>query len=435
MSNESIKVITVAELNRYVAALLGSKEVLQDLRINAEISGLRRYPSGHIYFNLKDERAQVSCVMFRGHANTLTFEPKDGQSVIASAKAGMYERDGRFQLYVTAMEEEGLGDLHAAFERLKQQLALEGLFEQERKRPIPYLPKTIGVVTSPQGAVIRDIMNVLDRRFPGFRLILAPAAVQGKVAGRELARAVENLNTQGEADVIIIGRGGGSIEDLWAFNEEVVARAVFASRIPVISAVGHETDFTICDYVADMRAPTPSAAAELAVPIRSDLEQYLDEQSENLNRALKQRASVSALRLRQLESADVMRDPKVLLHMRADRVERLEDRMVQAVTSQANRASTAVVRYENRLSSLLDRSISARRERLGALAGRLDALSPLSVLRRGYGFVTDSEGHTVTSIQELSKDACIDIRLADGVASARVEERRVIEESVQKDES
>lgn len=428
MPNDPIKVISVAELNRYIAALLGSKPVLQDLRINAEISGLRRYPSGHIYFNLKDERAQVACVMFRGHAQRLTFEPKDGQAVIASAKAGLYERDGRFQLYITALEEEGQGDLHAAYEALRLKLESEGLFDEERKRRIPQLPRTIGVVTSSQGAVLRDILNVLHRRFPGFRLILAPAAVQGQGAGRQLARALENLNRDGRADVIIIGRGGGSLEDLWAFNEEVVARAIFASSIPVISAVGHETDFTIADYTADLRAPTPSAAAELAVPIRSDLEQYLDEQAESLSRMLKQKAQLAATHLHRLESSEVMRDPSVIFRARRERIQRLEQRITQVVNGQAHRASTTLLRYENSLDSLMDRLLSRRRERLGSLAGSLDALSPLNVLQRGYGFVTGPTGRTVTSIDDMEQDALIKVRLADGEADCRVEERRRIDD-------
>ena len=258
--------LSVSQLNEYVRRLLAGDPMLRSLRVQGEISGFKRYTSGHLYFTLKDETASVSCVMFRTAAESLDFRPQDGQRVTISGSASLYPQRGQYQLYVERMQREGVGELYMRFEALKRKLAAEGLFDQAIKKEIPAYPRVIGVATSPTGAVLRDIVRVARRRDPNISILLAPTSVQGAGAAAEIVQAIELLNRQGEADVILCGRGGGSIEDLWPFNEEIVARAIRASKIPVISCVGHETDFTIADFAADLRAPTPSAAAELAVP-------------------------------------------------------------------------------------------------------------------------------------------------------------------------
>ena len=271
--------LSVSELNEYARKLLATDPLLRGLEVTGEISGYKHHYSGHRYFSLKDEAARVQCVMFRQSAVGLDFEPADGMRVTVRASASIFPRDGSFQLYVNGMKKAGQGDLYARFEKLKQKLLAEGLFDPARKRDIPQMPRVIGIATSQTGAAIRDIIQVARRRNPNVGILIAPCAVQGQDAAQEIVRAIEHLNTNGESDVILVGRGGGSIEDLWAFNEEIVARAIAASRIPVISCVGHEVDFTIADFVADLRAPTPSAAAELAVPelaaLRADLNAVL----------------------------------------------------------------------------------------------------------------------------------------------------------------
>ncbi|HBP37734.1 MAG TPA: exodeoxyribonuclease VII large subunit, partial [Clostridiales bacterium] len=355
--------ISVAQLNRYVAALLDRDANLNPVLVKGEISGFKSYASGHLYFTLKDDEAAVSCVMFKGQTAKLRFRPADGLKVIVTAKASLYDRDGRFQLYVSDMTADGLGDLYLAYEQLKKRLAAEGLFDVDRKKKLPVLPRAIGVVTSPSGAVIRDIINVLSRRFPNFCLKLIPVQVQGEGAAASIAAAVRRFNERADVDVLIVGRGGGSMEDLWAFNEEIVARAVYASRIPVISAVGHETDFTICDFVADLRAPTPSAAAELAMPIRREQELMLLQAQNRLKLALGSRLDKQRQRLAHLSQNKIFRQPYALTDRRRLDLDRVRQKLCQT----------------------MQQTHSQQDRRFSVLAGKLDALSPLKVLARGYG--------------------------------------------------
>lgn len=385
--------ISVSELNLRAKALLERDPLLSSVSVRGELSGCKMYASGHLYFSLKDEQASVSCVMFRRDAVSLRFRPIDGTKVTVTARASLYERDGKFQLYVTEMSAAGVGDLFLAFEQLKQRLQGEGLFDDAHKKPLPLLPRRIGVVTSPSGAVIRDIIHVLARRFPNFSLQLVPVPVQGDGAAAKIAAAIRLLNDRGEVDVIIVGRGGGSIEDLWAFNEEVVARAVYAAHIPVISAVGHETDYTICDFVADKRAPTPSAAAELTMPVRDELEDALRRQRNRLVQALRSRASLASERLARLAGNRIFREPYLLVERRQADLDRMRERQQTATR----------------------RRVLDARSQLNFLSGKLDSMSPLKVLARGYGLVTDpASGRPLTSVRAVQTGDPIRVSLSDG---------------------
>ena len=391
--------ISVAQLNRYVSALLERDEKLNPVLVKGEISGFKAYASGHYYFNLKDDEATVNCVMFKGQAVKLRFRPTDGLKVIVTAKASIYDRDGRFQLYVSEMTADGLGDLYLAFEQMKKRLSDEGLFDPGRKKKIPMLPRAIGVVTSPSGAVIRDIIQVLSRRFPNFRLRLIPVQVQGEGAASSIAAAIRRFNQLANVDVLIVGRGGGSLEDLWAFNEEVVARAVADSVIPVISAVGHETDFTICDFVADLRAPTPSAAAELAVPVRKEQELLLLQMENRLSRSLAGLLDRQKQRLGHLAENKVFRQPFGFLDQRRMDCDRAAQNLRQAMQRQ-------IVQSERHFS---------------ILAGKLDALSPLKVMARGYGVVTSPvSGRFLLSSALVNPGDPVDVWLSDGVLNCEV---------------
>lgn len=386
-------VITVSQLNRYVNLLLEADPVLSSLFVKGEISSLKKYPSGHLYFNLKDDKSTVSCVMFRTAAQGLAFIPLDGQKVILYAKASLYDRDGKFQLYVNTMKMDGLGDLFLQFEQLKAKLQNEGLFDSERKRRIPYLPKKIGVVTSSSGAVLRDIIHILNRRFPEFNLILAPTLVQGSTAAQSIADAIGILNSRNDIDVIIVGRGGGSIEDLWCFNDEIVARAVYSSKIPIISAVGHETDYTICDFVADLRAPTPSAAAELVMPIKSECINQIRYQTEKLSKLLKNRLDYEKLKLNHLQRNRIFIHPESLYEHKREEIDSFSDSIAQN----------------------FNRSLSQKKLFLNHLIQQLDGLSPLKVLQRGYGVPQNKRtGSILRSVEEIRKGEEIILRIVDG---------------------
>lgn len=386
-------VFTVTELNRYTGELLSADPVLSSVRVSGEISGCKKYPSGHIYFTLKDKDSQVSCVAFKGNASRFSFEPENGISVILTARASLYDRDGRFQLVVYDMERSGIGDLFAAFERKKQQLSDEGLFAPEHKKRIPFLPRRIGIVTSPKGAVISDILQILSRRYPNFNVLIYPSAVQGITAAKTLSDGVLWFNRKKNVDVIIIARGGGSMEDLFCFNDEHLARTIYVSQIPIISAVGHETDFTICDFVSDLRAPTPSAAAELVMPLKEDLSRSVDELSNRLARILSLRIERERRRLINYTTSPSLLRPLHLVEMSSQRLDMLLYRMQQA------------------LARRLDSNTSILTNRIG----KLHALSPLRILSRGYG-VTTKEGETepIASVRRVQVGDRIRILLSDG---------------------
>ena len=394
----NIPALTVTDVNRYIKSLLTADEVLSAVTIRGEISNFKAHGSGHLYFTLKDEGAEIAAVMFRGDASRMRFRPDNGMRVVVYGSVDVYEKSGRYQVYVRTMQADGVGAMMMAYERLKQRLAAEGLFDEARKKPLPPFPECVGVITAPTGAAIRDILNITGRRYPGAKILLYPSLVQGADAPASLCAGLATLNAMNACDVIILGRGGGSLEDLWAFNDESLARAVAASRIPVISAVGHETDFTLCDFVADRRAPTPSAAAELAVPDRHALLEKLAQIRGGLES--------SALARVQRERRRLLEKHQTLQYLSPEG--RLQ-RMRQQVQNQGER-------MERSARQRLERE----RLRLGGVLERLNALNPLAVLERGYGALRNEEGRMISSVGELTEGQRISILLRDGHAEARI---------------
>lgn len=390
---------SVTQLNEYVRMLLDGNAVLSDIWIKGEISNFtNQYRTGHMYFSVKDAGATVRVVMFRSNAARLGFEPRDGMKVILHGRVSAYVAGGQYQFYADHMQADGFGNLFLAFEQTKARLAAEGLFAQERKKPIPPFPGRVGIITSPTGAAIRDIINVTGRRYPQGELIIFPSLVQGEQAAAYLAGGIRYFNRAANVDVIIIGRGGGSIEDLWAFNDEGLAREIAASAIPVISAVGHETDFTICDFVADLRAPTPSAAAELVFPDRAALKSALQARLSKIDALVRGDLSQKRARLNLLATSRAMRAPAAVIAERQMRVDELSVRMHNA----------------------MDKLIESKAQGLAANAGRLQALSPLAVLSRGYAVTYDVSGEVVTSAERLTPGQSIAVRYKDGEARAQV---------------
>lgn len=394
-------VLSVSQLNRYIKMNFDADENLANIFISGEISNFtNHYRTGHLYFTLKDDSAAVRAVMFNSSAKRLKFMPEDGMKVIARGRVSVYEASGQYQLYVDDMQPDGVGALNLAYEQLKEKLQKEGLFSELHKKPLPPYPEKVGVITSPTGAVVRDIINVLGRRFPYAEIVFCPVLVQGEGAHLQLTDAVNLFNSERAADVIIIGRGGGSIEDLWEFNDEGLARAVYNSDIPVISAVGHETDFTICDFVADMRAPTPSAAAELAVPDANELQYALSALKNRMFLNVSSGIADRRSRLEYLTSKGALKSPDEMLSNRSQRLDTAFSKMLSS--------------YENRIGGKKVEFISA--------ATALSKLDPMSVLMRGFAFVSDKNGKNVYSSQALAKGDKINVRFHDGSAVCEVKE-------------
>ncbi len=411
--------ISVSQLNEYVRKLVSGDPMLRNIKVSGEISGFKKHVSGHLYFTLKDEGARVQCVMFRQNALYLNFTPRDGMRVVISASASLYAQSGAYQLYAESMRQEGAGELFVRFEMLKRRLAEEGLFDPSLKKPIPVLPKTIGVVTSRTGAVLRDIVRVARRRNPKVNILLAASAVQGASAAAEIVSALDRLNRDGRADVILCGRGGGSMEDLWAFNEEIVARAISRSRIPVISCVGHETDFTIADFVADLRAPTPSAAAELAVPLISELSRDVDDMLVRMTRALMTGQEMRRAQLEHLSASIVLAQPRrTLIDGRRHQTDMLSARLTSAGRRIAGEGQRQALNALNaRLEQAMNREMQTKRARAEELDRTLCALSPLSVLERGYALIA-LDNRAVASAGEIAEGARFEVRMKDGRFSA-----------------
>lgn len=398
MSEPVKNIWSVTDLNRFASKLIENEPMLHDITVCGEISGFKRHTSGHLYFTLKDEQSAIKCVMFKGQTYSLKFRPTDGDRVSVSGYVSIYQRDGSFQLYAASMEKDGIGDLFARFMELKAEYQQKGYFDPEYKKAIPYLPKAIGVVTSGSGAALQDIRQIIGRRFPSMPIFLCPVKVQGEGAALEIAKGIETLDKAGVCDVMIVGRGGGSVEDLWAFNEVPVIEAIYACRTPVISAVGHETDFSVSDFVADLRAPTPSAAAELSVPALGEVLQGLDDHYERLNRAvsavitskrnrlelLKSRTSVAAIRNRVLKQRNAMQEKN--------------DRMARCVRE----------RYH------ICRSVTEK------LYSALTALDPERVLERGYAIALDASNTVVSDVHSMKKDDLMTVRFASGAVETRV---------------
>ena len=392
------QVLSITQINEYIRTVMDGDRLLAGVAVRGEISNYKVYPSGHHYFTLKDDGAALKCVMFRGNAMKLRFRPDNGMQVLAMGKISVYPRDGAYQLYCTGLVLDGVGDLYAAFEQLKIKLAAEGLFDPAHKKSIPKYPKTIGIITSSAGAAIHDMLRILNKRFPLTKVRLLPVRVQGAEAPAEIAAAIDYANYYKLADLLIVGRGGGSIEDLWAFNDERVAHAIYRSQIPLISAVGHEPDVTISDFVADLRAATPSNAAELAVPDREAILQTLDSVTAAMTTALQRQLKASVQKLKMLAASPALQSPEVYIHQRRKSLQLLAGRMVSAQNQTVNRDH----------------------RRFLTNAAKLDALSPLKVLTRGYAMVQTGEGSVIRSVKQTAIGNAVRVTLHDGSVTANV---------------
>ena len=389
--------VSVTELNRYIKEKIAGDEALSNIIVKGEISNFKNHYTGHMYFTLKDENSLIKCIMFKTYAQQLNFMPKDGMKVFVLGGVSVFERDGIYQIYVKAMQEDGIGALYRKYEKLKKDLETKGLFEQEHKQKIPKMPKVIGVLTSQTGSVIRDIINVSTRRNPNVYIRLLPVPVQGEDAAPKIVKGIKKMNEENLADVLILARGGGSLEDLWPFNEEEVAYAIYESKIPIISAVGHETDFTIADFVADLRAPTPSAAAELAVPDIYEITQKIASFQNRLRLSLNKKLEIMKLRYEKCMSSAVFKDPT-----------RMISDYYLKVDSQIKR-----------LEKVIENKKQTEKEKYVKLVSKLDALSPLKTLTRGYSII-ESDNKIVKSVNDLHKGQNIEIRLVDGKKEAQV---------------
>ena len=391
-------VCSVTQINEYIRTKLDSDALLSGVAIRGEISNYKLYPSGHHYFTLKDEQAALKCVMFRSSALRLKFRPENGLKVIVTGKITVYPRDGAYQLYCTSIIPDGVGDLYIAFEQLKQKLSQEGLFDPAHKKPIPKYPSVIGIITSSAGAAIHDMLRILRKRYPLTKVLLLPVRVQGAEAPAEITAAIHYANHYQLADLLIVGRGGGSVEDLWAFNDERVARAIFSSKIPVISAVGHEPDITISDFVADLRAATPSNAAELAVPDQDNLRQMLDVLSASMMTSLQKQLKIARRQLEMLSASPALQRPKFYVDQRYKDLNMLSNRLIAAQNQAIGRLKQRYVSY----------------------AARLDAMSPLKVLSRGYAMVQSEHGQVINSVKQIDQGDTVNLLLSDGTASATI---------------
>ena len=397
------RLLTVTELTAHIKNVLEHDPLLDGITVSGEISNYKTYPSGHHYFSLKDAESSVRCVMFRSSAQRLRFRPENGMSVAVTGRIAVYPRDGAYQLYCISLAPLGTGDLFAAFERLKARLAAEGLFDPAHKKPLPRIPERIAVITSPAGAAIRDVLRILKARWPSTSVVVIPVRVQGVEAPGEIAAAIRYANRYDVADLIITGRGGGSMEDLWAFNDERVARAIYDSEIPVISAVGHEPDFTISDFVADLRAATPSNAAELAVPDQNEVRDMLRDREIRLHRTVQNHLTRQRALLDAFGHRRALTDPMAFLSLKRMDLDRMQKQLLGA--------------EETRL--------QLRRHQLGSAASALDAMSPLKVLSRGYAVAVRENGEVVRSARSLETGETIRLRLADGAAHCKVEKKEI----------
>ena len=391
-------ILSIAQLNEYIRGRMDADPLLAQVAVRGEISNYKMYPSGHHYFTLKDESSALKCVMFKGNAMRLRFRPENGMKVIAMGKVSVFPRDGAYQLYCTAMAMDGVGDLYAAFEQLKKKLEAQGLFEASHKKPLPQYPGTIGIVTSSAGAAVHDMLRILRKRYPLSKVRLLPVRVQGAEAPGEIAAAIRYANYWKLADLLIVGRGGGSIEDLWAFNDERVAYAIYESRIPIISAVGHEPDVTISDFVADLRAATPSNAAELAVPDQDSLRQNLDSMTSVLVSAFSRQMKAAQKHLDVLSASPALRSPDGYLQQREQGLELLKNRMI-AVQNQ---------------------NLTRKNQQFIAAVSKLDAMNPLKVLSRGYAMAQNQDGEVVRSVRQIQSGDKISIIVSDGRIDATV---------------
>ncbi len=441
---EPARALSIRDINRLIKMKLEGDSGLQDIWIRGEISNFTFHSSGHMYFTLKDEGGRLKCIMFASYNARLPFAPKDGMKVLARGGISVYERDGQYQFYATAMQPDGIGSLYLAFEQLKKKLDLEGLFREENKRLLPRYPRTVGVITSPTGAAVRDILITLERRNPTVNVLLYPVSVQGVHAAPSIVKAIQTMNALAEADVLIIGRGGGSLEELWAFNEEAVARAIRASVIPVISAVGHETDFTISDFAADLRAPTPTAAAELAVQHIGELKQGLVHLERRMAKSLGAMLAKAKERWQHAARSPYFTQPRRSLLVQAERLDRLRDTLQYRMLAGLSRTKERLSRLNGRLNSVnpiqqaafarkrissathgleqaMNGIVRQRQSQFGSLVRHLDALSPLKVMARGYSLAYDEKEKTlIRTINDVQPGDLIRVRLTDGKLDCQI---------------
>ncbi len=391
------KALSVSELNSYIKNKIADDDNLNNILVKGEISNFKHHYTGHMYFTLKDDNSLIKCIMFKSYTYNLKFVPKDGVSVLAFGTVSVFERDGVYQLYCKAMQEDGMGSLYKAYEELKNKLEKEGLFSKEHKKTLPVMPKIIGVLTSNTGSVIKDIINVSTRRNPNVYIRLYPVPVQGEGAGVKIAEAIKVMNEKKLADVLILARGGGSLEDLWPFNEEVVARAIYESDIPIVSAVGHETDFSISDFVADLRAPTPSAAAEIVVPNIVDIEQNLNTYNIRLKNALRKKVEIMRMRYEKCMKSRVYTDPLKIINDNYVKLDMLIKSMTNSITNKLQLSKTQAIKNFS----------------------KLDALSPLKTLSRGYSII-EKDNKIVKKVEDLRKDDIVNLRLQNGEKQAKI---------------
>ena len=414
-----IKYITISDLNRYIKAKFDIDSNLNNVYLKGEISNFKHHTRGHFYFTLKDENSRLSAVMFNFNASKVNFEPEDGMKVLVSGRISVYEATGAYQIYVNTMEMDGIGNLYLEFEKLKQKLASEGLFNPEHKRPIPKHPKTIGIITAPTGAAIRDILSTIKRRYPIARTILFPALVQGEGAKESVTKQLKKAQEY-DLDVIICGRGGGSIEDLWCFNEEMVARAIYESKIPVISAVGHEIDFTIADFVADLRAPTPTGAAEMAVPNITDLNNLFNQLKIRATKAIQNKLDFSNNELTTLKSKQILKNPLSIYEIKEQRLDNLLDRLQLFIS---NKIKEDNLRYykiiDNKLLKEPTKILENKEYQFNILLKTVTILNPMKLLDSGYSIVKN-KNEVITSVKLVNVDDVINIALKDGTIDAKV---------------
>ena len=420
-------ILEVSQVNAYIKEMMEADGLLNGLCIRGELSNYKKYPSGHHYFTLKDGQSAIKCVMFRSSAMRLRFRPENGMMVLAAGRITVYPRDGAYQLYCVSMTPEGAGDLSVAFEQLKKKLSAEGLFDPAHKKPLPAYPHRIAIITSEAGAAVHDMLRILNHRYPLAEVKLLPVRVQGAEAPGEIADAIDYANRYKVADLIITGRGGGSMEDLWAFNEEIVARAIYRSEIPVISAVGHEPDVTISDYVADLRAATPSNGAELATPDKAELLDAIENYTARMAGSMEKQLKLLKQQLELRKNARVLQSPLQYFEDRQLQLDHITARMASAMSSQLTKAGGELSKRQERLPVAMKMSMDGYKKGLENMAGRLDAMSPLKVLGRGYSITENCRGEAVKSAKALQPGDHITIRLHEGKAVAQVE--KIEEES------
>lgn len=412
------KYITVSQLTHYIKFLIDNDAHLNNVFLKGEISNFKAHTRGHYYFTLKDENARINAVMFQAQASKLKFLPNDGMKVMVCGRISVYEANGGYQIYVNEMVEDGVGNLYVAYEQLKKKLELEGLFDPAHKRPIPRFPKTIGIITAPTGAAIRDMLSTIKRRWPLTHTILFPSLVQGASAAPEIVKQIDKAQNY-DLDLLIVGRGGGSIEDMWCFNDEEVARAIYRSNIPVISAVGHEIDFTIADFVADLRAPTPTGAAEMAVPNQADFYRFLDQLYLRLEKAMQVKLKKEKEYLRTIRESYILKNPLSLYQMKEQKFDAIYERLAYVMTKLLTKEYQTIETLKVKLENEMNYTVQKTKNNYVHLLTKLETLNPLLTIQRGYA-IPKKEGKVVTKIEQVQKEDILDIQVMDGTICTKV---------------